>query len=392
MYLNPFDPATGTAAAEVWGQDSFDGGLCNKGNGAVHTISSLCMPNAVDLDTGGNLWVADGGWNNRVLRFPRDPTSGVIAKSADIDIGGFSNPMSVRVRQGGDVYVDDYSGVWRISNPQVGGVNTPQNLAYISNDPDRDKYTPTQMAFDPNQPTHLWVVLSHETEALYDVAARKFLRKLQATIIHSVVVSQGGDVFTLDSSSGLYRLAPGEQPGQWTPGDLAFLSGGGVTLDSLSVVTGITTAGNQLLVADREGVLFWDDYHAITEGQEITRPADGMWTGASGPYFVKSDTGGRIWIGDWVGTPTDLSGSAHRERDPGQDHFRRHVQGPDRCHRTVTGGCPARLDLAIPASWVRRSGMGHGYTGWPPRPARDQHRWFGSANAAPLHRHRPRAE
>ena len=42
--------------------------------------------NGVALDDTGNMWVADGG-NNRVLRFPVDPTTGTIADSADMVLG-----------------------------------------------------------------------------------------------------------------------------------------------------------------------------------------------------------------------------------------------------------------------------------------------------------------
>ena len=105
---------------------------CNRGNLAQPTAETLCFHspanesktnwygNGVEIDKHGNMWVADGG-NNRVLRFPVDPNSGVIARAADLVLGqrgflsaksgdelyGLSGPSAVRVSDSGSVYVAD---------------------------------------------------------------------------------------------------------------------------------------------------------------------------------------------------------------------------------------------------------------------------------------------
>ncbi len=113
----------------VWGQANFSRILCNRG-GAAPTNETLCFHsfsnrymlnrygNGVELDSDGNLWVVDGG-NNRVLRFPFDPTTGEIAKAADLVLGQpnfrsaepgasldrFHAPSAVRFDSAGVMYV-----------------------------------------------------------------------------------------------------------------------------------------------------------------------------------------------------------------------------------------------------------------------------------------------
>jgi hypothetical protein len=93
-YISPF--TTDTIADEVWGQDDFTGNECNKtGNMYNHiypnpTNSSICLQsdsdgNGVSFDSGGNMWVADGG-NNRVLRFPKH-FDGRVGKIANLVLG-----------------------------------------------------------------------------------------------------------------------------------------------------------------------------------------------------------------------------------------------------------------------------------------------------------------
>ena len=95
-YESPFE--NDTIADQVWGQDDFTGILCNQGNLAAPTAETLCFHsytnrlrlnrygNGAAVDGEGNLWVADGG-NNRVLRFPFDPSTGEAAKTANLVLG-----------------------------------------------------------------------------------------------------------------------------------------------------------------------------------------------------------------------------------------------------------------------------------------------------------------
>ena len=124
-YISPL--TTDTVADELWGQDSFSERNCNKGQSSP-TASTICFDQwspqnpftaGVDIDSQGNLWVADDG-NNRVLRFPK-LSDGTIGKTADLVLGqanfqsktqgsGLNQlwvPTSVRVDFQGKVYVTD---------------------------------------------------------------------------------------------------------------------------------------------------------------------------------------------------------------------------------------------------------------------------------------------
>jgi uncharacterized repeat protein (TIGR02543 family) len=65
-------PAGSTTATRVYGQDDFTGNAANKGGGVSST--SLNAPAGLVLDSSGNLYVADV-YNNRVLRYPAGITT-----------------------------------------------------------------------------------------------------------------------------------------------------------------------------------------------------------------------------------------------------------------------------------------------------------------------------
>ena len=85
-YNDPF--ATDSIADEVWGQADFTENEPNRGKvvAAGNTLNFSGHRAGVALDAEGNLWVADSG-NNRVLRFPKNAQTGVIAKDADLVLG-----------------------------------------------------------------------------------------------------------------------------------------------------------------------------------------------------------------------------------------------------------------------------------------------------------------
>ncbi len=95
-YNSPFE--SDSIADKVWGQTDFSGMVCNRGDLDNPTAESLCFHSdsirftlnrhgaGVEIDSGGNMWVADTG-NNRVLRFPAHPSTGEIAESADLVLG-----------------------------------------------------------------------------------------------------------------------------------------------------------------------------------------------------------------------------------------------------------------------------------------------------------------
>ncbi len=126
-YNSPF--TTDAIADYVWGQADFTANDCNRGRGVgLPDAQSLCLRSpfnegftgGVAIDSAGNLWVADNQ-NNRVLRFPVDPNTGIAKTTADLVLGqpdftswtkgsGLNQmwaPQSVRVDNAGKVYVAD---------------------------------------------------------------------------------------------------------------------------------------------------------------------------------------------------------------------------------------------------------------------------------------------
>lgn len=127
-YNSPF--TTDTIADYVWGQADFSGNGCNRGRGnnGLPDAQSFCFRSnlnqgftgGVEIDPSGNLWVADNG-NARVLRFPKDPHTGIPMTTADLVLGepdftsanpgtGLNQmcaPAAVRVDSSGTVYVAD---------------------------------------------------------------------------------------------------------------------------------------------------------------------------------------------------------------------------------------------------------------------------------------------
>lgn len=128
MYSNPALQVGSVVATSVWGQVDYASHDCNKGGSPSST--SICFGNddsgnptfniGVDVDSSGNLWVADT-LNNRVLRFPYDIGTGKPLGTADIVLGqqafstngsgnGFNElkyPGAVRVATDGTVFVAD---------------------------------------------------------------------------------------------------------------------------------------------------------------------------------------------------------------------------------------------------------------------------------------------
>jgi len=100
-FNDPF--ATDTKADQVWGQANFSDRGLNRGkdpvglpgaregkvaNNTLHSgyLGGQDKGSGLTIDAQGNLWVADVG-NNRVLRFPYDPTIGEPRQEADLVLG-----------------------------------------------------------------------------------------------------------------------------------------------------------------------------------------------------------------------------------------------------------------------------------------------------------------
>ena len=138
-YNSPF--TTDSIADEVWGQAGFSGNTCNRGLTSP-TASTVCftvvgrpdltLAGGAAIDPSGDLWIADSG-NARVLRFAKDPSTGIISKTANLVLGQqtFSTrstgnslsqmeyPLAVRVGLDGDVYVADRDSTGDGTNGRV---------------------------------------------------------------------------------------------------------------------------------------------------------------------------------------------------------------------------------------------------------------------------------
>src|SRR5262249_45186283 len=86
MYADPFNPKNGKGAVAVWGQKGdFTTHAPNKGGigpGSLHLRDVM----GIDVDAKGTLWIADA-LNHRVLRFTKDPKTGIPRQEADFVLG-----------------------------------------------------------------------------------------------------------------------------------------------------------------------------------------------------------------------------------------------------------------------------------------------------------------
>ncbi len=140
--------ASAEAASHVFGQDqtgsNFTGGQCNQGagTGGPASATTLCLPEGVAVDSGGNLYVADSD-NNRVLEYNSpltivsglagsgDVTADVVFGQSDFaantanapsgvpGAGTLEFPQSVAADSLGNLYIAD------TSNTRVLGFVTP---------------------------------------------------------------------------------------------------------------------------------------------------------------------------------------------------------------------------------------------------------------------------
>ena len=346
-YEDPF--ATDQVADEVWGQWEFSGGTCNRGGPRRPTAETLCFHsqtnfplanrygNGVEIDADGNMWVADGG-NNRVLRFPVDPTTGTIAKAADLVLGQHSfhgegtgtdleemhAPSAVRMAGDGQLFVADTLNNRVLVFQPPFRLGMPAAQAFGSGF-DR----PTSLEIDPAG-QGIWVNDSaNNMVELWDIQSESVLRVLGKDSyrpgrgcgswyghlpdgLHMCPIAGGigmdglGNVLVsvfLDTAEVVRFPVPsvgGAQSVQ--PDRRLFHPPSGTNFKDLSSIhsaRGIVTWGDQLIVSDIDRLLYWNGLDTLANG----RPADG----AVGDEFtseglrvccgrIKVDDAGRLWV------------------------------------------------------------------------------------------------
>ena len=349
-YESPFE--NDTIADQVWGQDDFTGILCNQGNLAAPTADTLCFHsytnrlrlnrygNGAAVDGEGNLWVADGG-NNRVLRFPFDPSTGEAAKTANLVLGqpGFTTaspgtnfnrmhaPSAVAIDREGSVYVADTVNdrILVFEPPFVSGM--PANRAFGSGF-DR----PTSLEMHPggealwvndtgNSMIELWelrrgVVSSVLGKESYEPNGRcgpAFSalpgRPNLCDAVGGIGTDRQGNLFVslTQYSQDVFRfpdpISEGGSAALIQPDRRLFSSSGRqynqTGSKGLDSARGIAVWGDQLIVSDIRRLMFWNGLDRLTNG----RPADGVvgdeafpsrWADCCGR--IKADAAGRLWV------------------------------------------------------------------------------------------------
>ncbi|MFL5734881.1 MAG: hypothetical protein ACJ78Q_17125 [Chloroflexia bacterium] len=299
-YNAPF--SNDTAADEVWGQDNFQANACNKSLpfpdsriAMVVDASTICFSwgrtNAwtagVDVDAEGNVWVADSG-NNRVLRFPPGShaadlaigQSDLTARIEGADANRLRTPVAVRMSPTGRLYVADQG------NNRVMVFEPPFATNMAGRVFGSGFNNPSAIDFDPTQPG-VWIMnstlnsLERWDEAsglLVEVVGRKGQGNLLDRATGSIGIDSSGNKYMAvgvgDYQNDVLMLAPGATT---MPTRRLFGGGAGNEATGAGIATGggVAVADNQLLVADRGRILYWDNPSQLTNGQVATGAAGG---------------------------------------------------------------------------------------------------------------------
>ena len=316
-YDRPFE--TDAVADHVWGQADFNGQACNRGRGSTGPpdAESLCLapPNGhgtieagVAVDGAGNLWVTDKQ-NHRVLRFPRGADGDVPAPTADLvlgqgdlvahgssaDLAGLNAPGAVRVDERGTVYVADTynSRVLAYEPPLRSGMPAGYTLG---SGMDR----PPGLEIGPDG--DLWV---------NDAFNRRLVRFRGRNEVQALGYFAGGDWggpgIDRDGNvlqSGwthqalLHHPAPPPNARSIEPDAFLLSSARNVRMPNevdggrLFVVNGMTIAGDQLIVADQDRLLFWNRPWDAVNGQPadgVVGQPDAVTMSGGGDYFGRLD-------------------------------------------------------------------------------------------------------
>jgi sugar lactone lactonase YvrE len=338
-YNAPFESGSDGVADEVWGQNDFTGKQPNKGMADPDATSlrywwsgDNCATAGVEVDSQGNLWVADMK-NNRVLRFPagsktadlvlgqpdfvstyEDTSFGIhpvnynVLKRVDLNGDGwvseeekreqtnkFAAPTVVKVNGQGWVYVvdEDNRRVLRFKPPFSNGM-AGELFGF-------GLIWPTGMEFDPTEGGRVWI-LDGDRQVI-----ELWEEGTQAKVVGGVVGTPGdgnligggggrrargsfgvdgaGDVMIVPGYGGrahrglLFKKGGGADQNRMTVDQEFFSHLDFVTSDELGWwESGVVVSDNQLIVADRNRLMFWDNPSTLVNGQA----ASGYGGGESG--------------------------------------------------------------------------------------------------------------
>ena len=329
-YERPFE--TDSVADEVWGQSDFSGIVCNRDSpGFAPTRKSLCLSHwnvwsilegftsGVEVDSDGNLWVADAG-NHRVLRFSLNHATGTIAKQADLVLGQphfqisergsslerLDSPAAVRTDTNGWLYVADKGNdrVLVYQPPFTSGMSATSVFGSGFKRP-----TSLEMHVD-NQ--SLWVNdsgnLRFERWDLNGAGIRGEEHSVSSRTGGGIGIDSEGNIliaitrFTQDvirhPSTG---RAAGSAVHQFFDRKLFSPPGGHNFKGSreLGWVAGVAVYGDQLIAADYKRLMFWNGINSLSNG----KPADGVigethWQQSAHTCCgrIKVDQAGRLWV------------------------------------------------------------------------------------------------
>lgn len=320
-YDDPFN--TDTVADYVWGQANFLGTTCNHGIAYANysDARSLCLapePSYGDLKTGvaidseGNLWVADTN-NNRVLRFPFDTNTGVPATEADLVLGQpdfstvgtgtdmhqMNKPASVRVDAEGTVYVADSLNdrVLVFEGPFTNGMAADRQLGTGLNWPTGLELAPDGAIWVNDSENHYYhLFVNEELQAtVYSFTERRAWGGLGIDRDNNLLTTGWDRQEILRYSAPTYAwdatVLRSRNLGIFNEtGPHGFHSG-----------RGLEVASGQLIYADNERLLFWNNPWRLTNYQHpdgvvgqpdfYTRPDQASHYGR-----MRADQEGHLWV------------------------------------------------------------------------------------------------
>ena len=332
-YNDPF--GTDCVADEVWGQADFTGNEQNRGNARAgcNTLRLSADRAGVAFDPDGNLWVSDSG-NNRVLRFPKNAQTGVIAKDADLVLGqadfsahgdqGYKRtlaqlwyPIDLEFDSRGRLYVCDgisnnFAGRILVFEPPFrSGMpatrKMPMPSADINLDADRKQAVTVGSIARDIHLDRMWFEKGTFTSELIDLKDGRSITSVHCDQSSGIDVDSDGNLYTVNKWAGVYRYPASSWPLPWAERrkrvEPVLATFNSPTAASTAGILGFTTFQDQFLIAENSRILIWNkfDLNKTKSGQ----PADDVYgekdfaTVPFHGFYLSSpqvDKSGRLWV------------------------------------------------------------------------------------------------